>query len=190
MPQTLKDENEAIRKKMKEPAYHQKAEDVLNWFKGLPAQEISSNTYYQNVKIMIDEDAVETKMINYIIGLYAAWKRANPQAAGTQTPAGNRLVKEWPQAWGAGPHPANKEHAVVKFVKRLPGSYNMLGSQVVFMMLDNGQGVTWMYSGKNEIEKDDEFDLTGEFKPDTYHTPPTVRFYPDRKWLRNDAFKP
>lgn len=185
LPKTLVDENEEIRKKMKDPAYIKMGEDVLNWFKSLPAQEIQSNTYFQNVKVMVDEDAVETKMINYIIGLYAAWKRANPTA-----PQGQKvtLVKEWPQAWGQGPKPANKEHAVVKFIRYFTGSYGT--SAIIYLMLDSGQGVTWKYSGKESVKEGDEFDLTGTYEQDTYFNPPRVKFVPDRKWLRSEAFKP
>jgi hypothetical protein len=174
-----------VLKRMEQPDITKRADDIITWFKSLPKAEVEANTFFQNIKVMVDENAVESRQIGYIVGLYPAWKRANVSATPTaSTPS--TLTKEWPQAWGAGPKPITKEHAVVKFVRDLDGTYGT--SQVILLMLDDGHGVSWRYSGKNRVRVNDEFDLTGQLEQDTYRSPATIKFIPDRKWLRSEAF--
>lgn len=184
-PQSEVVAQQQIRNLRDQPKTKEEAQKIIDWFKALPPSTIESNTFFQNVKVMIDEDAVESKQIGYIVGLYPAYQRAQQQSA-ERSPTGARLVKEWPAEWGEGPQPINNEHATVKFVRNLVGTYGT--SQLVFMMLDNGYGVTWKYSGKNDIKEGDEFNITGELQKDTYREPATIKFVPSRKWLRSEAF--
>jgi hypothetical protein len=174
--------SEKIHTRMEQPDIGKQADDIIAWFKSLPKTEVDANTFYQNIKVMVDENAVEGRQVGYIVGMYPAWRRANVPA----TPKGPTLVKEWPQAWGAGPKPITNEHAVVKFVRVVDGTYG--SSQLILMMLDDGHGVSWRYSGQNKVQQGDDFNLTGQLEQDTYRTPATIKFVPDRKWLRSVAF--
>lgn len=158
-----------------------KAKAIVDWFKSLPEADIQANTFFQNVKVLIDEGVVSDKMLGYIIGLYPAYQRATQQAAESKSKV--RLIKEWPAEWGEGPKEIVDEHAVVNYVRLISGTYG--SSQLVFMMLDNGYGLTWKYSGRNTIREGDEFNITGELHKDTYREPATIKFVPSRKWLRS-----
>ena len=165
------------------PETIEQAQKIIDWFKALPAKEVESNTFYQNIKIMVDEDSVESKQIGYIVGLYSAYSRAEQKASENK---GNKLVKEWPEDWGKVSKVVENEHAVVKYVRIISGGYG--SSQVMSMMLDNGLGFSWKYSGGNNVHIGDEFNITGELQPDDYFSPPHVKFVASRKWLRS-AFK-
>ena len=163
-----------------EEAVQKKAADIIEWFKAVPQKEKDANTFFKNIEVMVDDDAVESKQIGYIVGLFPAYQRAMQQSS--EAKSGVKLVKEWPDAWGMDPRPVTDQHATVKFVKELPGQYG--SSQLINVMMDDGIGASWRYSGSLGVEVDDEYTLTGTFERDSYFDPARIKFVPDRRWLR------
>lgn len=170
----------AIRDYQNSDEAKEEAQKILAWFKSLPKSEIESNTFFQNVSIMVDEDAVESRQIGYIIGLYPSYKRAQGEKATTNT-----LTKVWNEAWGES-MPIENLPATVLTTRAITGMYGT--SIVATLTIDDKYQASWKYSGRNDINDGDQFVVTGELVPDAYLNPPRIKFVPSRKWLRS-AFK-
>ena len=159
------------------------AQDILNWFQGLPQETKDGNAFFRNIDTLLQDESVEARQLGYIIGLYPAYQKAQQQNSEN---SGVRLIKEWPEEWGDAPRPIEDRVAVVKFKKWVQGAYGP--SQIINVMFEDGYGATWRYSGALEVMVGTRLRLTGTLEKETYYTPARIKFVPDRRWLRN-SFK-
>ena len=179
--QAEREDRERLLARIDTEGVQQQAASILQWFNQMPQETKDSNSFFNNVDIMVQDDAVESRMVGYIVGLYPSWQRDQQQNA--EQGDGVRLVKEWPADWGDGPLPISERSATVKFVKHVQGMYGSV--QIVYIMFADGYGASWKYSGSQTVEQGDVLTMTGSLEKDTYHTPARIKFVPDRKWLRS-----
>lgn len=178
MPKEEIDKLKQMRQLADSEEYKAKADQVITWFNSLPAETIKENTFFSNIKVMVDEDAVRDREVGYIVGLYAAYERAQ----GKEREKKQQVSREWPEDWGDGPKAIDNMPAVVTNVREINGQYGT--SQLVTLAVDGKYGVTWFYNGKYEIKEGKTFNLSGELVKDEYRTPATIKFVPSRKWIR------
>lgn len=168
-----------------EEAVTKEAQDIIEWFKSLPEQQINSSSFFMNVKTMIEEEVVSTKNLGYIVGLYPTYMKAKEKLAATKD--GVPLVREWPEDWGSEPRPVEKVEAEVKFVRQIQGVYGT--SYLYLLKMADGVGCSWKYSGKYTLEQGDTITVTGHLEKDDYYEPARIKFVPNRSWIRSELPK-
>lgn len=157
------------------------AEAILNWFKSLPEQERHSSSFFQNIDTIISDNAVDTRQLGFLVGLYPAYIKA--MNGDSDPTASIPKIREWNKEWGADPHVVENEEATVISSKPIAGRFGT--SQRITLHFKSGYVATWWYAGKYDIYEDTIINVTGQFEPDTYFNPAQIKFIPDRSWMRS-----
>lgn len=132
------------------------AEQLLNWFNGLPDDQKQDN-FVHNVDVIVKSNSVTARDIGYLVALFPMYARAQ-----------GMIKQQSQQAQKANQHMGLEGHSLqptdvtVVRTRYISGPYGT--SQMCSMEDDIGNTYVWFNSGKQQLEQGEKYTITGTVK--------------------------
>jgi len=139
------------------PEDEQKAQQVLQWFQALPAEQKQSNEFMHNVDVLVKGGKVNPRNVGYAIALFPVYARAMDQIKpkGEQPKKSNEWIGQPGQKI-----PATKVNVIRTRV--ISGQYG--STQIVSMEDEQGNMYVWFNNSANDLDEGKSYTIVGTIK--------------------------